>query len=137
MRFRWRVTGTDGVTRGSRVYAYDDEGVVEAEHIPEVLMWMLHSSAATEGIDFEEPVTIEITPLHDEDERELGVVEHVEKDYEITATDRQRRLSCQTCGGCGSILVHDEFPGATTDDYHSESCPDCQPGHSVRVPPKT
>jgi hypothetical protein len=24
-------------------------------------------------------------------------------------------------------------PGATTDDYHSEPCPSCHPGHSVRA----
>jgi hypothetical protein len=33
---------------------------------------------------------------------------------------------CPECNGTKTILVHDEFYGATTDDYHSEPCPICE-----------
>lgn len=61
-QWRWTVVGRDDLHRGTFPRAYEDEGIVDAEHVGEAFVRVVNHEIEW-GMADDAPVTITLTPI--------------------------------------------------------------------------
>ena len=61
--YRWQVSGSQAGYRGTLNPGYEDSGTVEAETVPEVVVWLLERGPVWDNLDAQEPLRITVEPV--------------------------------------------------------------------------